>query len=159
MTGAVFAALWILIWARLAHIKGMSLHITSTLNQGLDVAGDSRYMNSLVGDGNNSINHQLRLDTWWVKQELFNGKLSLSAGQISGFDFFGYIPQDFSHFVTLGPFYAPFALYNSYSSADPTTTPAAMMPSSRPISISTTEPWLNPSRKVIRAIQRPSWVL
>ena len=112
---------------RLAHLNGLSLHITSTLNQGLDVAGDSRYMGSLVGDGNDSINHQLRLDSWWVKQELFDGKLSLYAGQISGFDFFGYIPGDFSHFVTLGPFYAPFALYNSYSSADPMTTPAAMM--------------------------------
>src|SRR5271170_5708505 len=112
---------------RLAQIKGLSLHITSTLNQGLDVMGDSRYMDSLVGDGNNSINHQLRLDSWWVRQELLHGKTTLSVGQISGFDFFGYIPQDFSHFVTLGPFYAPFALYNSFSSADPMTTPAVLM--------------------------------
>lgn len=112
---------------RPAQIQGLSLHITSTLNQGLDVMGDSRYMGSLVGNGNDSINHQLRLDSWWVKQELFEGKLSLSAGQISGFDFFGYLPQDFSRFVTLGPYYAPFALYNSYSSADPMTTPAALV--------------------------------
>ena len=112
---------------KLAHVKGLSLHITSTLNQGLDVVGDNRYMGSLVGEGNDTINHQLRLDSWWVKQELFEGKLSLSAGQISGFDFFGYIQQDFSHFVTLGPFYAPNALYNSYSGADPMTTPAAMI--------------------------------
>ena len=112
---------------KLAHVKGLSLHITSTLNQGLDVVGDNRYMGSLVGEGNDTINHQLRLDSWWVKQELFEGTLSLSAGQISGFDFFGYIQQDFSHFVTLGPFYAPNALYNSYSGADPMTTPAAMI--------------------------------
>lgn len=59
--------------------------------------GDSCYMGSLVGNGNDSINHELRLDSWWVKQELFDGKLSSSAGQISGFDFFGYIPQDFSY--------------------------------------------------------------
>ena len=112
---------------KLAHVKGLSFHITSTLNQGLDVTGDSRYMNSLVGDGNDSINHQLRLDSWWIRQELLHSKIILSVGQISGFDFFGYIPQDFSHFVTLGPFYAPFALYNSYSSADPMTTPAVLM--------------------------------
>lgn len=112
---------------RLAGMKGLSLHITSTLNQGLDVFGDPRYMNSLVGNGNGSTIHQLRLDSWWLKQELFDDKLSLSVGQISGFDFFGCIAQDLSHFVTFGPFYAPFALYNSYSSADPFTTPAAMM--------------------------------
>ena len=112
---------------RLAHVKGLSFHITSTLNQGLDVMGDNRYMDSLVGDGNDSINHQLRLDSWWVRQELLHGMITLSVGQISGFDFFGYIPQDFSHFVTLGPFYAPFALYNSFSSADPMTTPAVLM--------------------------------
>ena len=113
---------------KLAHVKGLSLHITSTLNQGLDVGGDSRYMGSLVGaTGNDTINHQLRLDSWWVKQDLFHNKLSLSAGQISGVDFFGFVPQDFSHFVTLGPFYAPFALYNSFSSFDPMSTPAAMI--------------------------------
>jgi carbohydrate-selective porin OprB len=112
---------------RLAHVRGMSLHITSTVNEGLDVAGDSRYLNSLVGNGNGTILHQLRLDSWWVKEDFFDGRMSLSAGQISGFDFFGYIAQDFSRFVSFGPFYAPYALYNSYSGANPFTTPAAMM--------------------------------
>jgi porin len=112
---------------RLVGLKGLSFHITSTSNQGLDVFGDPRYLNSLVGNGNGSTIHQLRLDSWWVKQELLDGKLSFSVGQISGFDFFGYIPQDFSHFVTFGPFYAPFALYNSYSSPNPNTTPSAML--------------------------------
>jgi len=113
---------------RLAHVKGLSLHITSTLNQGLDVGADSRYIGSLAGvTGNYTINHQLRLDSWWVKQELFGDKLSLSAGQISGTDFFGFVPQDFTHFTSLGPFYAPFALYNSFSSFDPISTPAAMV--------------------------------
>jgi len=113
---------------KLAHVKGLSLHITSTLNQGLDVGGDGRYMGSLVGaTGNDTINHQLRLDSWWVKQDLLHNKLSLSAGQISGADFFGFVPQDFTHFATLGPFYAPLALYNSYASFDPMTTPAALI--------------------------------
>ena len=111
---------------KLAHVNGLSFHITSTLNQGLDVIGDTRYMGSLVGEGNDCGVHQLRLDSWWVKQELFEGKLSLSAGQLDAFDFFGFLPQDFTRFVTLGPFYAPFALYNSYSSPGPFGTPAAM---------------------------------
>jgi|HubBroStandDraft_2_1064218.scaffolds.fasta_scaffold00851_9 carbohydrate-selective porin OprB len=113
---------------KLAHMNGLSLHITTTLNQGLDVGYDGRYMGSLMGaTGNDTINHQLRLDSWWVKQDLFHSKLSLYVGQISGADFFGFLPQDFSHFVTLGPFYAPLALYNSFSNFDPMSTPAAMI--------------------------------
>lgn len=114
---------------KLAHVKGMSFHITSTLNEGLDVGSDSRYLGDGINGavGNNTINHQLRLDSFWIKQDLFNNKLSLYAGQISGFDFFGFLPQDFSHFATLGPFYGPLALYNSFSSADPMTTPAVML--------------------------------
>jgi carbohydrate-selective porin OprB len=113
---------------KLAHIKGLSLHMTSTLNQGTDVGSDPRYLGSLVGaSGNNTINRQLRMDSWWVKQDLFHSRLSFYAGQISGVDSFGFLPGDFSHFVTLGPFYAPLALYNSYSSFDPISTPAAMI--------------------------------
>jgi porin len=111
----------------LAHIKGLTLHITSTLNEGLDVIHDSRYMGSFVGIGNDTGSHQLRLDSWWAKQDLFDRKLSLYAGQISGVDFFGFVPQDLSHFGTIGPYYAPFALYNTFESFDPMTTPAAMI--------------------------------
>ena len=112
---------------KLARLNGLSLHITSTLNEGLDVIHDSRYMDSLVGIGNDTGSHQLRLDSWWVKQDLFNGKVSLYAGQISGVDFFGFIPQDLSHFSSIGPYYAPFELYNSFASFDPMTTPAALI--------------------------------
>jgi carbohydrate-selective porin OprB len=114
---------------KFAHIQGSSLHITSTLNQGTDV-GSAPYMPNLAGDaaaGNDTVWHQLRLDSWWVKQDLFHSKVSLYVGQISGMDFFGFLPQDFTHFASLGPFYGPLALYNSFESADPMTTPAAMI--------------------------------
>jgi porin len=110
--------------AKLAHIKGFSLHITATLNEGADIGSK---MGSLVGaTGIDTINHQLRLDSWWAKETLFDNKLSLYAGQVSGADFFGY-PDDYFHFTTLGPFYAPLALYNTFESFDPLTTPAAMV--------------------------------
>ncbi len=115
--------------SKFAHLRGSSLHITSTLNQGLDV-GAAPYMPNLPGagaTGNDTVWHQLRLDSWWIKQDLFQSKLSLYAGQISGMDFFGFLPQDFKHFATLGPFYAPLALYNSFESVDPMTTPAVMI--------------------------------
>jgi carbohydrate-selective porin OprB len=77
---------------KLAHIRGFSLHITATLNEGADIGSK---MGSLVpATGLNTINHQLRLDSWWAKEALFDGKLSLYAGQISGTDFFGY-PDDY----------------------------------------------------------------
>ncbi len=110
---------------KLVHLKGMSLHITSTWNNGTDVA---RYLGAIGNaTGNDTGKHQFRLDSFWVKQDLFNSKVSLYAGQISGFDFFGFVPSEFSHFAMLGPFYAPLALYNNYSSWDPNTTPAAMV--------------------------------
>jgi carbohydrate-selective porin OprB len=110
---------------KVVHIKGLSLHITSTYNVGSDVGAN---MGSLVNAvGNDTGYHQLRLDSWWARQDLFNSKLSLYVGQISGVDFFGYLPGDFAHFETLEPYYAPFALYNSFESFDPLTTPAAMI--------------------------------
>lgn len=110
---------------KLAHIKGMSLHITSTYNAGVDVG---RYLGSMAAPaGNDTGLHQLRLDSFWVKQDLFNSKVSLYAGQISGFDFFGFEPADFAHFAMEPLFYAPLTLYNTYSSWDPNTTPAAMV--------------------------------
>jgi hypothetical protein len=62
-----------------------------------------------------------------VRQNLFDNKLSLYLGQISGIDFFGFLPQDFARFSTMGPYYAPFALYNTFVSFDPSSTPAAMI--------------------------------
>jgi porin len=113
---------------KLAHIKGLSFHITSTSDQGLDVGGDPRYMGSLEGaTGLDTTYHQLRLDSWWVRQNLFDNKLSLYVGQIAGADFFGFLPQDFARFSTLGPYYAPLALYNTFLSLDPISTPAAMI--------------------------------
>lgn len=110
---------------KLVHIKGLSLHITSTYNVGSDVGSNIGSLENAAG--NNTGYHQVRLDSWWARQDLFDNKLSLYVGQISGADFFGYLPQDFAHFVTLGPYYAPFALYNSFESFDPLTTPAAMI--------------------------------
>jgi carbohydrate-selective porin OprB len=110
---------------KLAHVRGLSLHITSVWNVGSDVGAD---IGSLVNAaGNDTGLHQFRLDSWWARQELLNNKLVFYVGQVSGADFFGYLPQDVTHFGTLGPYYAPFALYNSFESFDPLTTPAAMV--------------------------------
>ena len=110
---------------KLAHIKGLSFHITSTLNEGVNMS--ARAGAYAGGAGNDTGLHQLRLDSWWVKQDLLKAKLSLYAGQISGFDFFGFEPSDFTHFTAEPLFYAPLALFNTYSSWDPNTTPAAMV--------------------------------
>jgi hypothetical protein len=83
---------------KLVHIKGLSLHITSVWNVGSDVGAE---IGSLVNAaGNDTGLHQLRLDSWWARQELFNNRLVFYVGQISGADFFGYLPQDVTHFVT-----------------------------------------------------------
>jgi porin len=109
---------------KLAHIRGFSLHITATLNEGADIGSKMGTLIPVLGL--DTINHQLRLDSWWAKETLLDNKVSLYAGQISGTDFFGY-PDDYFHFTSLGAFYAPFALYNTFESFDPLTTPAAMV--------------------------------
>jgi porin len=110
---------------RLAGVKGMSFHITGLWNGGVNL-GEGRYLGSLATPSGNATPHLFRLDSFWIQQNLFGEKLSLSAGQISGMDFFGLSP-DLGNYVMEPLFYAPFALFNTYSSWDPATTPAAMV--------------------------------
>src|SRR6266511_6337813 len=74
---------------KLAHIKGLSIVATSTWNNGTDVGFDPRYLGSLfVTEGNDTYFHQLRMDQWWVQQDLFNKKLSLQGGQFGAETYF-----------------------------------------------------------------------
>lgn len=111
--------------ARLAGVKGMSFHITGLWNGGVNL-GEPRYFGSLATPSGNATPHLFRLDSFWLQQNLFADKVSISAGQISGMDFFGLSP-DLGNYVMEPLFYAPFALFNTYSSWDPATTPAAML--------------------------------
>lgn len=113
---------------KLAHVKGLSFHATALWNNGTDVAYDPRYLGTLqVTSGNDTGLHQVRMDQWWVRQDLFNKKLSVLAGQISGFVWFGWQESGLNHFMQEPLFYAPLALKNAYSNPDPYSTPGAML--------------------------------
>ncbi len=104
---------------KLAHIKGLSIVATSTWNNGTDVGFDPRYLGSLfVTEGNDTYFHQLRMDQWWVQQDLFNKKLSLQVGQFGAETYFGWMPSGLNHFMLEPLFYAPLALWNAYDKPD-----------------------------------------
>jgi porin len=104
---------------KVAHIKGMSIMLTGTWNNGTDVGYDPRYLGSLfVVTGNDTIIHQLRLDQWWVQQELFHNKLELRVGQLGAETYFGWMPSGLNHFMMEPLFYAPLGLLNAYDKPD-----------------------------------------
>lgn len=104
---------------KLAHIKGLSIMATGTWNNGTDVGYDPRYLGALfVTTGNDTVIHQVRLDQWWVQEDLFNNKLSLRVGQLGAETYFGWMPSGLNHFMLEPLFYAPLALLNAYDKPD-----------------------------------------
>lgn len=104
---------------KLAHIKGLSIFVTSTWNNGTDVGYDKRYLGALyVTTGNDTVLHQLRLDQWWVQQDLFHNKLSLRVGQIGAETYFGWMSSGLNHFMLEPLFYAPLTMSNAYDKGD-----------------------------------------
>jgi hypothetical protein len=114
---------------KLAHIKGLSIMATGTWNNGTDVGYDQRYLGALfVTTGNDTVIHQVRLDQWWVQQDLFNNKLSLRVGQLGAETYFGWMPSGLNHFMLEPLFYAPLGLLNAYDKPDiHNSAPAAMV--------------------------------
>jgi porin len=114
---------------KLAHVKGLSIMATGTWNNGTDVGYDQRYLGALfVTTGNDTVIHQVRLDQWWVQQDLFNNKLSLRVGQLGMETYFGWMPSGLNHFMLEPLFYAPLGLLNAYDKPDiHNSAPAAMV--------------------------------
>ncbi len=104
---------------KLAHIKGLSLMMTGTWNNGSDPGFDPRYLGALtVVTGNDTGIHQVRLDQWWVQQDLFNNKLSFRFGQLGAETYFGWMPSGFNHFMSEPLFYSPLGVWNAYLKPD-----------------------------------------
>jgi carbohydrate-selective porin OprB len=105
--------------SKLAHIKGLSVMATGTWNNGTDVGYDPRYLGALFPiAGNDTGVHQVRLDQWWVEEDLFNNKLSLQVGQFGAETYFGWQPSGLNHFMLEPLFYAPLGLSNAYDKSD-----------------------------------------
>lgn len=112
---------------KLARVKGLSITALPVWNNGTDVG--YQYLGTvMVLTGNDAIRHQFRLDQWYVTQDLFKKKLSISAGQIDPVTYFGWMPSGFNHFMMEPLFYAPLAPFNALDKPDvPWSSPAAMV--------------------------------
>jgi carbohydrate-selective porin OprB len=114
---------------RIAHINGMTLHVTGLWQGGVNLGGGTSatgntYLGSLSNPSGLVSAHTTRLDSFWLQQSLFQGKLIVRAGQFAGMDFYGV--QNYGGNYLMEPLdYAFGNLFTNYESFDPAAGPAA----------------------------------
>ena len=68
------------------------------------------------------------MDQWWIQEDLFKNKLSISVGQIAPATLFGWMPSGLNHFMQEPLFYVPLAIFNALDKPDvPWSSSAAMV--------------------------------
>ncbi len=109
-------------FGKLAKLKGLSFHVTGLWQTGVNMGGN--YLGSLSNPSGLVSAHTTRLDSFWLQQELFAGKLTMRAGQFAGMDFYGI--QNYGGNYVMEPLdYAFGNLFTTYESFDPASGPAA----------------------------------
>ena len=106
---------------KLAGAKGLTLHVTGVWQGGVDLG--LQYLGSIANPSGLVSAHTTRMDSYWLQQELFDGKLAIRGGQFAGQDFFGvqYAGREY----LMEPLdYAFGNLFSAYESFDPASGPA-----------------------------------
>jgi carbohydrate-selective porin OprB len=108
-------------FAKLAGAKGLTMHVTGLWQGGVNLG--AQYLGSIANPSGLVSAHTTRLDSYWLQQVLFNGKLTLRGGQFAGQDFYGV--QYYGRQYLIEPLdYAMGNLFSSYESFDPASGPA-----------------------------------
>ncbi len=116
-------------FGRLAHINGLTFHVTGLWQGGVNLGGGTNaagngYLGSIANPSGLVSAHTTRLDSFWLQQSLFQGKLTVRAGQFAGMDFYGV--QNYGGNYLMEPLdYAFGNLFTTYESFDPAAGPAA----------------------------------
>jgi carbohydrate-selective porin OprB len=81
-------------FGRLGGPKGLSFHITGLWQGGVNLGGGTSphggaYLGSIANPSGLVSANTTRLDSFWLQQSLFDGKLTVRAGQFAGMDFYG----------------------------------------------------------------------
>ena len=106
---------------KLAGAKGLTMHVTGLWQGGVNLG--AQYLGSIANPSGLVSAHTTRLDSYWLQQELFNGKLTLRGGQFAGQDFYGV--QYYGRDYIIEPLdYAMGNLFSAYESFDPASGPA-----------------------------------
>jgi porin len=107
---------------KLIGAKGLSFHVTGLWQYGTNLGGS--YLGSIANPSGLVSAHTTRLDSFWLQQALFDGKLTVRAGQFAGMDFYGV--QNYGSNYLMEPLdYAFGNLFTTYESFDPAAGPAA----------------------------------
>jgi porin len=108
-------------FGKLARAKGLTLHVTGLYQGGVNLG--AQYLGSVANPSGLVSAHTTRLDSYWLQQELFNGKLTVRGGQFAGQDFYGV--QYYGREYLMEPLdYALGNLFSAYESFDPASGPA-----------------------------------
>lgn len=108
-------------FGKLASAKGLTFHVTGLWQGGVNLGG--QYLGSVANPSGLVSAHTTRLDSYWLQQEMFNGKLTLRGGQFAGQDFYGV--QYYGRDYLMEPLdYAFGNLFSAYESFDPASGPA-----------------------------------
>lgn len=107
---------------KLVGAKGLTFHATGVWQFGVNLGAN---IGSIANPSGLVSAHTTRLDSWWLQQSLFSGKLFLRAGQFAGLDFYGV--QEYGSSYVMEPLdYALGNLFGTtFESFDPAATPAA----------------------------------
>jgi carbohydrate-selective porin OprB len=110
-------------FGKLAHIHGLSFHITGLWQGGANIGAD---LGSISNPSGLVSANAFRLDSFWFQQTMLHDKVTLQAGQIAGMDFYGV--QEYGGNYLMEPLdYAFGNTYTDFESYDPATTPAAQI--------------------------------
>jgi carbohydrate-selective porin OprB len=111
-------------------LKGLTLHVTGLWQAGVNLGGGTSpytgelYFGSIANPSGLVSKNTTRLDSFWLQESLFNGKLVIRAGQFAGMDFYGVSPV--GKYYRIEPLdYAFGNLFTTYESYDPASGPAA----------------------------------
>ena len=108
-------------FGKLAGANGLTMHVTGLWQGGVNLGG--QYLGSVANPSGLVSAHTTRLDSYWLQQQLFNGKLTLRGGQFAGQDFYGV--QYYGRDYLMEPLdYAFGNLFSAYESFDPASGPA-----------------------------------
>ena len=108
-------------FGKLAGANGLTFHVTGLWQGGVNLGG--QYLGSVANPSGLVSAHTTRLDSYWLQQALFNGKLTLRGGQFAGQDFYGV--QYYGRDYLMEPLdYAFGNLFSAYESFDPASGPA-----------------------------------
>lgn len=112
-------------FSKFTSLDGLKYHATGLWQTGQNMGG-GQYIGSIANPSGLVSSHTTRLDSMWLSQAMWDGVLTVTAGQLASQDFFG-LQEMGGNFVMEPLDYAFGNLNNVRAAGDPFTGPGAMV--------------------------------